>query len=254
MKYLTASILATFLLSLSACVTAQNAAPGKTYQTTGSIERLDPALDQLIAKDAKIEVLGLLRDTAHPNPWTEGPVWIKEGGGFLVFSEIPGNRVMKWSEKDGLSLYLHPAGYTGKAKRGGETGSNGLQIGPKGRLILCQHGDRRMAYMDAPLTQPQSKFVTITGKHNGKRFNSPNDSVFHKNGDLYFTDPLAEPVPTSVVQGTMLRPRPDTWRPTQLPREFSVHQIPWYWSARPEATARCSAKVRTTLRSRVESA
>jgi gluconolactonase len=171
--------LAMVAIGMTACV----AAPKKTFKTTGSIERLDPALDNLIAKDAQIEVL------AGGFIWTEGPVWIKDGGGFVIFSDIPNNRVMKWSEKDGLSLYLKPAGYTGKAKRGGETGSNGLQIGPKGRLILCQHGDRRMAYMDAPLTQPASKFVTIADKHNGKRFNSPNDSVFHKNGDLYFTDP-----------------------------------------------------------------
>ena len=171
------------------CLSACAAAPKNTYPTTGSIERLDPVLDRLIDANAKIEVLGLLKDTDHPDPWTEGPVWIKEAGGFLAFSEIPGNRVMKWSEQEGLGLYLKPAGYTGKKPRGGELGSNGLLIDPKGRLVLCQHGDRRIAAMDAPLTDPRPKFITLAHRHNGKRFNSPNDAVFHKNRDLYFTDP-----------------------------------------------------------------
>jgi len=97
---------------------------------------------------------------------------------------------MKWKEGEGLSEYLHPSGYTGELGfNGNEPGSNGLHLDPEGRLILCQHGDRRMARMDAPLNAPKAKFVTLADKYEGMRFNSPNDAAFHSNGDLYFTDP-----------------------------------------------------------------
>jgi gluconolactonase len=146
------------------------------------IERLDPALDRLIAPDAAIEIL------AQGFDWTEGPVWVKDGE-YLLFSDIPQNVVLKWKAGDGVRQYLKPAGYTGSTPRGGETGSNGLAIDSGGRLILCQHGDRRIAAMDAPLSAPQPKFVTLADRYEGKRFNSPNDLTFRSNGDIYFTDP-----------------------------------------------------------------
>src|SRR5687767_9122900 len=146
------------------------------------IERLDPALDRLLAPDAKIEVL------AQGNDWTEGPLWIKQGR-YLLFSDIPKNSIYRWKEGEGERLYLQPAGYTAKESRGGETGSNGLILDAQGRLVLCQHGDRRMARMDAPLDSPKPQFTTLADRYQGKRFNSPNDAVFRSNGDLYFTDP-----------------------------------------------------------------
>lgn len=147
-----------------------------------SIERLDPALDRLIAPDAKIEVL------AEGHDWTEGPVWIRRGG-YLLFSDIPKNSIYRWKEGEGERLYLQPSGYTGKAPRGGETGSNGLLLDAQGSLVLCQHGDRRVARMDAPLENPKPQFTPLAVRYQGKRFNSPNDAVFRRNGDLYFTDP-----------------------------------------------------------------
>ena len=95
--------------------------------------------------------------------WSEGPLWIPKHD-MLLFSDIPQNSVNKWTEKDGLSLYLNPAGYTDTITRGGETGSNGLLLDLSGRLVLCQHGDRRLAMMDAPLDLPDSRFVTLTDK------------------------------------------------------------------------------------------
>jgi gluconolactonase len=147
-----------------------------------SIERLDPALDRLIAPDAKIEVL------AEGHDWTEGPLWIKRGG-YLLFSDIPKNSIYRWKEGEGERLYLQPSGYTGKDPRGGETGSNGLLLDGAGSLVLCQHGDRRMARMDAPLEKPQPTFTPLAVRYQGKRFNSPNDAAYRRNGDLYFTDP-----------------------------------------------------------------
>ncbi|HXG60801.1 MAG TPA: SMP-30/gluconolactonase/LRE family protein [Planctomycetota bacterium] len=164
-------------LLLASC--AQEPAPARTR---GSIERLDPRLDALIPPDAKMEVLGEGFD------WSEGPVWVRSGG-YLLFSDIPPNRVMKWKPGEGVSLYLHPSGYTGSRPRTGEPGSNGLLLDPQGRLVLCQHGDRRIARMDAPLDRPAPKFVTLADRYQGKRFNSPNDAVYHSNGALYFTDP-----------------------------------------------------------------
>ncbi len=147
-----------------------------------SIERLDPALDRLLAPDAKIEVL------AQGHDWTEGPLWVKQGR-YLLFSDIPKNSIYRWKEGEGERLYLKPSGYTGKEPRGGETGSNALILDPEGRLVLCQHGDRRMARMDAPLGDPKPNFTPLAVRYQGKRFNSPNDAVFRRNGDLYFTDP-----------------------------------------------------------------
>jgi len=145
--------------------------------TIGSIERKDPKLDMLIPKDAKIEVL------AGGFKWTEGPVWDKKANA-LLFTDIPNNRVMKWSPKDGLTEFLKPSGYTGKAEfKGSEPGANGLTFDKAGNLILCQHGDRRIARLK------DGKFENVVDNYKGKKLNSPNDLVFNKAGDLYFTDP-----------------------------------------------------------------
>lgn len=153
-----------------------------TFPKPPGIERLDPALDQLIAPDAAIEVL------AGGYDWTEGPVWVKDGG-YLLFSDIPPNQIHRWKQGEGAKLYLTPSGYTSKEPRGGEVGSNGLTLDREGRLVLAQHGDRRIARMDAPLSSPQARFTTLADRYQKARFNSPNDLVFRSNGDIYFTDP-----------------------------------------------------------------
>lgn len=163
--------------------TPQSAIQAVEPQTVGSIERLDPALDALVAPDAKLEVIG------EGYAWCEGPVWVKEDGGFLLFSDIPNNVIMRWDAKGGARLYLKPAGYTGRTPRGGESGSNGLVLDPKGRLVLCQHGDRRIARLDSPWDKPVAKYITLADRYNGRRFNSPNDAVMAKDGTIYFTDP-----------------------------------------------------------------
>lgn len=163
---------AAFALALTAVVAQDKPA------TLGGFDRKDPKFDELIPKDAKIEVL------AGGFKWTEGPVWVKDGG-HLLFSDIPNNVVYKWSPKDGLKEFLKPSGYTGKPKfEGHEPGSNGLAIDKSGSLILCQHGDRRVARLTK-----DGKFETLADKYMDKRLNSPNDLVYHPNGDLYFTDP-----------------------------------------------------------------
>lgn len=147
------------------------------FPSIGRVIRDDPAMDKLIPKGAKIEVL------TSGFVWTEGPLWIKDGG-YLLFSDIPKNSVMKWKEGEGASLFLQPSGYTGAGDYGAEPGSNGLLLDPQGRLVSCEHGDRRLSV----LTKDGGK-RTLVDNYQGKRLNSPNDGCFKSNGDLYFTDP-----------------------------------------------------------------
>jgi gluconolactonase len=157
-------------------------AEDKSPRTVGSIERLDPALDKLVPAGAKMEVIG------EGYAWCEGPAWVREGN-FLLFSDIPNNAIMRWDRKSGSTLFLKPSGYTGNDPRAGESGSNGLVIDRKGRLILCQHGDRRVARLDSSLKNPQPKYVTLADRFEGKRLNSPNDAVADSKNTIYFTDP-----------------------------------------------------------------
>ncbi len=154
---------------------------GADKKTLGSIVRLDPALDALIPKDAVIELL-----EEKKFEWAEGPVWLK-GEKAVIFSDIPRNMIWRWDEIKGLSEFVKPSGYTGKTPfTGREPGSNGLTFDQQGRLILCQHGDRRIVAMD--LKKP-GEYMTLVDRFEGKRLNSPNDLVIKSNGDIYFTDP-----------------------------------------------------------------
>ena len=166
----------------------ESAAPASNPQTVdpsrtvGSVDRVEPALDDLVPPNAQIEVL------AEGFDWGEGPVWVPEDGGYVLFTDVPQNTIYKWSAGEGLTPWLRPSGYTGADPSAGE-GANGLLLDRAGRLVLCQHGDRRMARLDAPLSDPQPQFTTLAATYDGQRFNSPNDAVFHRSGALYFTDP-----------------------------------------------------------------
>ena len=150
-----------------------------TPETLGRIERLDPAFDEMVPADARIEVL------SGGFTWTEGPVWVDdESGGHLLFSDIPRNSIFRWSEGRGIELFMQPSGYTGVTYYGLEPGSNGLALDPKGRLTACEHGDRRVSV----LTRGGGK-RTLVDNYQGRRLNSPNDLVFDNGGSIYFTDP-----------------------------------------------------------------
>ena len=152
----------------------------RTYPTLGKVIRLDPGLDQLIPRGAKIEIV------AKGFAWAEGPVWVPDhSGGHLLFSDVQRNTVYMWKETHGVHAFLHPSGYTGAAFYGLEPGSNGLTLDSQGRLVSCEHGDRRISV----LTKQGGK-RTLVDNYRGKRFNSPNDLCFKSNGDLYFTDPI----------------------------------------------------------------
>ena len=164
--------------ALAACLAPHALADDGKPRTLGHIDGLDATFADLVAKDAVIELL--VADTFE---WAEGPVWLPKEKAVL-FSDIPRNMAWKWTPGVGIERFLQPSGYTGKEPFAGrEPGCNGLALDKEGTLILCQHGDRRVAKL------VDKKFVTLADKYDGKRLNSPNDLVIHSTGDIYFTDP-----------------------------------------------------------------
>jgi gluconolactonase len=103
--------------------------------------------------------------------FTEGPIWISDG--YLLFSDIPADRIFKWSNASGVEIWREPSGQ-----------SNGLTIDLGGRLIACEHGNRRVTR-----TEPDGVVVPLAERYQGKRLNSPNDVVVKSDGSIYFTDP-----------------------------------------------------------------
>jgi gluconolactonase len=168
-------LLAVALAFGSSCVSAH--AQENSLQKI-EIVRLDPRFDKLVPLNVKIEKI------TGGHKWVEGPVWNRKEG-YLLFSDVPNNSIYKWQEGKGESLFLKPSGYTGKTPFGGaEPGSNGLTYNPDGRLVLAEHGDRRVARLER-----NGRKTTLVDRYQGKRINSPNDVIFKSNGDLYFTDP-----------------------------------------------------------------
>lgn len=141
----------------------------------GSVERLDPGLDALLAPEAKLEKL------ADGFSWAEGPVWLD---GAMLFSDVPQNVVYRWTEGAAKAeVFLQPSGLLTPAPGFREPGSNGLSRDAEGRLLLAQHGERRIARYSG------GAFTSVADRFDGKRFNSPNDLAVRKSGEIYFTDP-----------------------------------------------------------------
>ena len=103
--------------------------------------------------------------------FTEGPVWLPEGR--LLLSDIPANRIYSWSAEGGLEVWRDPSGH-----------SNGLTLDLQGRLLACEHGNRRVSR-----TEVDGTMHSLADRHGGKRLNSPNDIVVRSDGLIYFTDP-----------------------------------------------------------------
>jgi gluconolactonase len=170
---------ASYVLAVLVCAVAMTLCQTRLGKV-GSIERLDPALDAIVPKDAVIEKL------ADGFQWTEGPVWTHAG--YLLFAEIPSNRIMKWSPRGGVSLFMHPSGYLGTAPFGGrEPGSNGMTLDAQGRLTIAGHARRDVHRLES--LEKDASVTVLAEKYQGKRLNSPNDLVYKSDGSLYFTDP-----------------------------------------------------------------
>lgn len=162
-----------FVFVLGGVLLDQRAAPAPA-----SIVRLDPRFDRLVPPDAAVETI------ASGFTWVEGPAWHPRDG-HLVFSDIPANAVHRWREGRGVDLLLKPSGYSGRHPFAGrEPGANGLAFDAEGRLLLCEHGDRRISRLEG-----DGRRTTLADRYQGKRLNSPNDLLVAANGDVYFTDP-----------------------------------------------------------------
>jgi gluconolactonase len=172
------SVFAALVAAIALCAQATQGDEKKTYPSMGTIERKDPRFDKLIPKDAVLEKL------ADGFDWSEGPIWIKDGG-YLLLSDIPKNQIVKWQDGKGKSVFMEKSGYLGDRTDLKEPGTNGLTVDADGRLVMCQHGERRVARLE----KDGKTVKVLVEKYEGKRFNSPNDLCYHSNGDLYFTDP-----------------------------------------------------------------
>ena len=183
-KHIFYSVAATVLLLVS-CTDKSKARQNKATNTIAEQFKVsihDKAALSLIAPDASFEIL------ATGFKWSEGPLWV-DSLQAVLFSDVPTNKIYKWSPQDSLSIYLEYAGHTGEENKDSNRGSNGLLLDSKNNLLLCQHGDRRIARLNAALSQPKPQFITLTDAYDNKPFNSPNDLDIDRDGNIYFTDP-----------------------------------------------------------------
>jgi gluconolactonase len=145
------------------------------------VQKLDPALDKLVAADAKLE-----RVATGFNKWTEGPVWTHEGS--LLFAEIPANNIIRWKPGEAATVFMHPSGYLGSvAYAGPEPGSNGMTLDADGRVTVAGHARRNVWRLEA--VEPTAQITVLADSYQGKKLNSPNDLVYKSDGSVYFTDP-----------------------------------------------------------------
>jgi gluconolactonase len=142
------------------CVLVQLSVMSALYQI------IDPAFRSLIVSSAGLEEL------VTGCRWAEGPVWFADGD-FLLVSDIPNQRILRWVPDSGQSVYRYPSNY-----------SNGHTRDRQGRLVSCEHGTRRVTR-----TEPDGTITVLADRHAGKRLNSPNDVVVHSDGGIWFTDP-----------------------------------------------------------------
>ena len=166
------------ILTGLSCTQTQNEADS---DSAGSEENSPVSQTPIIGED-KMEVL------AEGFSWSEGPLWISEINA-LVFSDVPENKIYKWTESDGLSVYLEESGSEKTLDLKNERGSNGLALDAEGKLIITQHGNRQLAKMILPVTDPKPEYEVLSNEFGGNRFSSPNDLTIHSNGSIFFTDP-----------------------------------------------------------------
>ncbi len=151
---------------------------GGVQPVVDEIVRLDPALDDIVDPNAKIEKI------AGGFQFTEGPLWVRDGG-YLLFSDPNANTIYRWTPDGQVSVFRAKSGYTGvDIGEYGQPGSNGLTLDLDGRLTIDEHGNRRVTRLEK-----NGVLTVLADRYEGKRLNSPNDLVYRSDGTLYFTDP-----------------------------------------------------------------
>ena len=132
-----------------------------------AVVTLDPRFEKLRQGNAAVERLWT------GARWAEGPVWFGDGR-YLLFSDIPNNRILRWTEETGeVSVFRSPSNNT-----------NGNTRDRQGRLVSCEHDSRRVTR-----TEYDGNIIVLLDRYQGKRLNAPNDVVVHSNGSIWFTDP-----------------------------------------------------------------
>ena len=132
-----------------------------------AFEVLDPSFEACFPGHARVERLWT------GGRWLEGPAWFPSGR-YLIVSDIPNNRMLRWDETDGsVSVFRTPS-----------NNSNGNTVDREGRLVTCEHLARRVTR-----TEHNGSITVLADKDEGKRFNSPNDVVVKSDGSIWFTDP-----------------------------------------------------------------
>lgn len=147
-----------------------------------SIEILEADANKILDTSARVEEL------AKGFSWSEGPLWVDELNA-LLFSDVPENKIYKWTENEGLSVFINQSGFTDTVHIKNKEGSNGLALDSEGDLVICQHGNRQIAMLKSGIQNPVSEYISLAKNFEGKKFNSPNDLAISVKGDIYFTDP-----------------------------------------------------------------
>jgi gluconolactonase len=146
---------------------------------TGKITRYAPEFDAVVSTTEQIEKL------ADGFTWAEGPTWVANGQ-YLLFTDVPENTMYRWSQQQGVSVFMKPSGYAGPPLAGiREAGANGLMYEGKDAVLLADSGSRLIARLDVRTKQKK----TLIERFEGKRFNSPNDVIRKRDGTIFFTDP-----------------------------------------------------------------
>ncbi|MBP6386137.1 MAG: SMP-30/gluconolactonase/LRE family protein [Pseudarcicella sp.] len=141
-------------------------------------EKNQPDFDKIILPSTQIEVL------SKGHNWLEGPVWDKINNE-LLFNDVPKNTTYSWKEDVGLAIFLRPSGFYFAGNNGPSIGANGMELDKNNNLILCEHGTRSITRLN------RNDFTkeTLVDSYQSKKLNSPNDLIFNKKGEMFFTDP-----------------------------------------------------------------
>jgi gluconolactonase len=143
------------------------------------VRSFDPAFDALVSADARPQTI--IENILNG----EGPLWVGGPNGYFLMSDTVDNAILRWSPQGGASKFLQPSGYAGPPSvMFREAGSNGLILA-RGGLVMADTGNRGLAFLD----MRTKRKTMLCREFEGRRFNSPNDLVLHKDGSIYFTDP-----------------------------------------------------------------